>query len=632
VAIATTGQAVDLSIGTVSGSLSSVTSSGGASNVALTTLSTSGTFSLGSGALSGATGDAVVVTGGSGTVSYAGSVSNGASRAVRITGKTGGSVTLSGDINPGGAARGVEVANNSGGTTITLSGGAKRISTGTAAGVQILNNSGATVSFSGGGLSVTTTTADGFVATGGGTVVVSGSGNTLSATGGVALRVENTIIGASGLTFRGISADGGSNGIVLVSTGSIGGLAVTGDGSTSGSGGTIRNTSGDDGSTDGIGVRLESTHDVSLARMNLSNHANFAVRGHAVAGFALDGVRITGTNGSNAALNEGSVVLTELTGSGAIARSLISGGVQDNVRIENTTGTLTSLAFTQDTVEDNSSATGNYGVAALARGSAHMTVSVSGSLFRGNRAQAIRGDAAATSVLGVTVSGNTFVAGTPNQGTRGVDLTASADAQLTYDVDGNRIGTDGTTNQPLSNTGVNLFADNRSLMTGRVRNNTIWNAGAAIAGFGIRVFVNDTANVRTSVSGNTVNNVGFDNGLFIEASGADTQVPPAGTGTIDIALTDNTVNVLPQSLDAMRLQTRHNNRMCARISGNSSTAAANGFFGLFVRQTNASVFRIEGLTGLAGTFLAAQNPGVTAGVADNGGTFTAVAPNTCNIP
>jgi hypothetical protein len=257
---------------------------------------------------------------------------------------------------------------------------------------------------------------------------------------------------------------------------------------------------------------------------------------------------------------------------------------------------------------------------------------VSSSLFRGNHEQAIRGDASGTSALTITVSGNTVVAGSPNQGTRGVDITAVGDAQVTYDVDNNRVGTDGVTNQPLSNTGINIFADNRSTMSGRVRNNTVWNAGMTIPGFGMRVFVNDTANIRANISNNTVGNVGQDHGLLVEASGADTQVPPAGTGTIDVAVTGNTVNALTLALDAMRITSRHNNRVCARISGNASTTTANGFFGLFVRQSNASQFRIEGLTGSAGAYLATLNPAVTDGVADNGGVFTSVAANACNVP
>jgi hypothetical protein len=632
VGINTTGQAIDLNNGSVSGSLASITSTGGANNVSLTNLATTGTFVLGTGALSGATGDAFLVNGGTGAVSYAGSVTSTTALAAHIIGKTGGTVTLAGDINPAVAARGIDVSNNGGGTTVTFSGSSKKISTGSATGVSVANNAGATVNFSGGGLAVVTTTGTAFAANGGGSVSVTGTNNTLSSTGGVALNVDNTTIGAAGLVFRSISATGGSNGIILKNTGSNGGLSITGIANTTGSGGTIQNMLGADGTSDGVGVYLENTRAVLLNYLNLSDHANYAIRGIGVVGFAMDRVRITGTNGSNPADGEGSILLTELTGSGSISRSFVSGSVSDNIRVVNTTGTLTLLAFAQDTVQDNSSVSGGDGISILARSAATMTASVGSSFFKGNRGKAIRSDANATASLAITASSNTIVAGVTNQGTKGIEISATGDAQLGFDVDGNKVGTDGALNAPLSSTSIDVLGDSRSTLTGKVRNNQVWNAGSAIQGYGIRVFANDTSNIRASVSSNNVTNVGMDYGILVEASGADTQVPPAGTGTIDIGLTGNTVNVLSFALDAMRVQSRHNNRVCARISGNSSTNTALGFFGLLVRQTNASSFKIEGLAGPAGSFLAGMNPAVTDGVADNGGTFGSVSVNSCNIP
>src|SRR5215813_8747479 len=54
------------------------------------------------------------------------------------------------------------------------------------------------------------------------------SPNVLSSTGGTALSVVNTTIGANGMNFKSISANGGNHGIVLTST--SGNLTVTGDG------------------------------------------------------------------------------------------------------------------------------------------------------------------------------------------------------------------------------------------------------------------------------------------------------------------------------------------------------------------------------------------------------------------
>ena len=54
--------------------------------------------------------------------------------------------------------------------------------------------------------------------------------NTITTTTGTALNVANTTIGASGLTFRSISANGAANGIILNNTGALAGLTVTGTG------------------------------------------------------------------------------------------------------------------------------------------------------------------------------------------------------------------------------------------------------------------------------------------------------------------------------------------------------------------------------------------------------------------
>ena len=48
--------------------------------------------------------------------------------------------------------------------------------------------------------------------------------NTITSGPGTALNVANTTIGASGLTFQSISSNGGTNGIVLNTTGTLGGL------------------------------------------------------------------------------------------------------------------------------------------------------------------------------------------------------------------------------------------------------------------------------------------------------------------------------------------------------------------------------------------------------------------------
>ncbi|MDB4915480.1 MAG: Ig domain protein group 1 domain protein, partial [Gemmatimonadetes bacterium] len=90
--INTTVQAVSLATGTLTGGFTSTTSTGGSNNnISMTSVGSSGAFSFGSGALSGAPNDGIYINGGNGTWSYSGSVANasGASSAVNVFSMTG---------------------------------------------------------------------------------------------------------------------------------------------------------------------------------------------------------------------------------------------------------------------------------------------------------------------------------------------------------------------------------------------------------------------------------------------------------------------------------------------------------------------------------------------------------------
>ena len=184
-------------------------------------------------AVSGAGGDGIFVDGGDGTLNFGDtSVTGSAGDAVSVANRSGGTVTFGGPI------------------------------TGTGGGVSLTSNTGATIAFTG-TLTLSTDNAA-FSATGGGTVTATGAGSTLS--GVAALTVQNTTIGAAGLTFQSISSTGSSSdGIDLEDTGSSGGLTVTGTG-TPGSGGTIQNSQEE-------GIQLTSTDAPSFTDMAIQgNH------------------------------------------------------------------------------------------------------------------------------------------------------------------------------------------------------------------------------------------------------------------------------------------------------------------------------------------------------------------------
>lgn len=474
VAINTTGAGVDLT-GTASPAvnvvLTSLTSSGGTNSVKLTTLG--GTVNLGSGALNGASGNAFDVNGGTATVSYSGTIT-GSARAVNIVNKTGGTVTLSGQVSSSGAG---------------------------ATGVNLASNTGATINFTG-GLSLSTAGNDAFTATGGGTVSATQNNstiiNTVATTTGQALKVTSTTIGASGLTFRSISSNGGgNNGITLDTTGANAGLTVTGVGATPGSGGTIQNKTGADGSTSsGIGIYLNSTSGVSLNRMQLNGFQNFGIRGTNVTGFSLTNSTINGVNGTTEAggSEEGAIRFDGLFTSGSfptaqITGSTVQGGYSVNVRVQNTTGTLNRLLIDNCTLGpvDPSATHGGSSVLYDAASGATFNWTISNSSFTASRSHMLIATQHGGSRMDAIVSTNNFVnaaaaanilSGAAGILLQGGDLGA---ADLSFNITGNNISTP----SGAKGAGITIFKATNSTsgtFDGTIASNNIGVVGQTLSG------------------------------------------------------------------------------------------------------------------------------------------------------
>jgi hypothetical protein len=261
-----TGQALALTVGTVDASFSNVSASGAATGISLSNVN--GILTIGGGSMSNLSGSDFNISGGMANVAYAGTISNTAGQSINVSSKTGGTVAFSGAITDSGS------------------------------GISLSNNNGATVNFTG-GLSLSTGTNAAFSATGGGTVSATQNNtsivNTIATTTGTALNVSNTSIGASGLNFRSISANGATNGIVLSSTGTSGLFSVTGTGTTENSGGIIQNVGGD-------AVVLSTTTNVSLKNMTIGDtSATDTQNPDATNNIGDDGIQMTGvTPGSGA--------------------------------------------------------------------------------------------------------------------------------------------------------------------------------------------------------------------------------------------------------------------------------------------------------------------------------------------
>ena len=292
-----TGQALALNTGTVNGTIDSLTTtSSAADGVSLTAIA--GTFTITTGAISGATGDEFFVSAGTGVISYGGTISSNGGHAVSVQNKTGGSVTFSGGIT----------------------------ATAGSTGINLSANTGATINFSG-LLSLTTTTNPAFTATGGGTISATNTGSTITTTTATAVNVANTTISSSNLKFLSITSNTASanSGIVLNTTGNSGGLVVVGNGGTctsaaSCTGGSISNKTTN-------GISLTNTFGTSLSNMNISTNGNTGGGANGILGTTVTNLSLIGCNISNNGLVAGQdeVNLTDLFGTCAVTNTTING-------------------------------------------------------------------------------------------------------------------------------------------------------------------------------------------------------------------------------------------------------------------------------------------------------------------
>jgi hypothetical protein len=608
------GPALDLSAGDVVGAFDALSSTG-STGAGIRLAGVGGGLSAAGGSITGSAGAGVEVLGGAGTFSYGGDIAVAGPLAVSVTGRTGGALTFAGTIAATGS--GIEVQSNTGGT-IAFNGGSKALSTGSNTGVHLANNAGATIFFGGGGLVIGTTTGDGFRATGGGTVTVTGAGNTVTSAGGAAVRVENTMIGASGLTFRSVSATGGTSGIVLNHTGALNGMQVTGSG-VAGSGGTIQGTNGD-------AVRLDDARNVYLTSMIIQNNAGSGIAGADVTSFKLEASSVL-NNSDNAAADEAGIRFDNLFGTSAIDGSTVAGSVKDNARIVNTAGLL-SLSVNGSTFRDNA-ATGNEGLRLLAAGNAQMTVNVAGSHFARNRTTGLSATTSGSGVLDVTVTG-----GSLQSNNSGINLVHGSAGALTFDVLNIPVIT-GQASAPINMNRL-ATASAGSTFAGTVSGNTIGATGVAnsgaTAGPGIRAVSNGTGGALTmAITGNTIREVA-NRGIDVLARDGSSAINATITGN-NIALTSS-LALEGIRVDAGALST-DGVKVCAAISGN--TVATPFTNAIRVRQRfTLSTFNLAGYAGAptdnaaVSAFLVSTNTAAPVATDNGGPGFTGVA--SCPTP
>jgi hypothetical protein len=548
--------------------------------------------------ISGSGGSELRLTGNAtGTISVGSTITNGASGiGADIAGRTGGTTTLSGNITSGGGT-GVSVSSNSGGS-IAFAGS---VTTTAGTGVSESSNSGGTISFTNaitasggpginlnsnpntsmsftGTLQLSTGTSAAFAATGGGTVTSTSTASTITTTTGTGVSVVNTSIGASDLTFRSVDVDGNdtlpTNGILLNNTGSSGGLIVTGTGST-GSGGTIRDTSGDP-------VSATSTTDLSLDGVTVTSNLGTGIDGSSVDGMVLDQVTIT-DNGDNAATDDSGIDLIGLTGTNggahptSITNSTITNNFEFEIQITNSSGTLGNLQMSGNTVSANGLQLSHGNLFNfLALGNANMTLNMTSGSFTGN----------------TDTSGGKIVTATGTQcdhsGTGGT-MTCNI-SNTTYT--NNNVGpqasvANGGNMQSDFNTvtatggrahGVNYFvaASYTGSFGATLRNSTVGTLGvpgsASSLGFGVRMQmegVSTAASVRLAVTNNIVQETSSFNLINVNQGIAG----QTSTTPVNATITGNTLRnsgaraILVSQNNATDADSAGNT--CADVSGNT---------------------------------------------------------------
>jgi hypothetical protein len=565
----------------------------------------------------------VLISGGTGNVTIAAPISSTAGRAVDIQNRTSGAVTFTGAITDAG---GTGILLNANGTsTFSFSGG------------LTLNGAGTTFTATNPSLTGTLTL------TGTNTI-----GATTPPTSGTALNVTNVTIGASGLTFRSISANGVTNGIVLNNTGATAGLIVTGNAgtctnanTTGCSGGEIRNTTGADtaGATPpGTGIVLNNTIAPSLTRMWIHDNSNFAIRGTSVQGFTMANTVINGVNGTNDGFDEGAVSFTNLTGSASVTTSFIGGAIEHNMQVLNSSGTLNRLTVTGTTFGGMDTTFGSDGLLVESAGTAVMNVTVDGNTFTSARGDHFQySNTTAAQAGDVVFTNNTITNNHPAVVSGGGGIRV---------VGGNNTGQNGSITFNVSNNTMRgargtALAVNKlggtGTYSGTIANNAVGATGVqgsgSLEGSGIFVLSDGGGTYTASITGNTVRQ--YDNdGIFMQTGGSGV----IGSGTMNVTVTGNTVTEPEtQAPGALATNGFHLNggttvgdtyQICLNLSGNTlagsgqDTIPPGSTFGDFrLRQRQSTTVRLPGYAGGATdvaavvTFLQGQNPGGESGVA-----------------
>lgn len=562
---------------------------------------------------------------------------DGSGTAVQISGAAGGDILIGSAVAVTATGRAVSVSGRTSGTVAF----SRTVSTAnaTAGGVALSGNTGATVSFAAVLLSGV---GPAFSATGGGTVTVSGVNSTLRSTAGTALTVQNTTIGAAGLTFQRIDSSGGSNGILLRNTGTSGSLTVTGN-STGTCGGTLTATGAPNvnpvdadctggliSASTGSGISLENTTAPSFTRIRVTGSGDDGISARNVAGLTVVNSNISsngnaeGENGVDLGGSD-ATPYAGVTGTVTITDTAIGGSGDTNLFSGTSSGT-TTLSLLRNRIYGTTAAGAKDGIRVHATSGGTVDLTVTGSFVTGNVGEQVQVVSSGTgTVQRAAISRNTTWAGG-----RGIQLAAGGNpftGTLAFDVADNAI-------RSISGPAVAVIGTNvdGTGYAGHVRRNIIGTNGVAgscaSAGDGVLVSTEDGSGAITvGIADNTVNRC-VGRGIAVEATGA--------AAAVNATVASNTVSLSDggssEALSvAIGIQPADTGRSCLSTSSNVLVGGPAKTGDLFLAH-RYGVLDLAGATGTpnaiaVGVWLSNANPASSSNVVTTpiNGSYSGVA-------
>jgi hypothetical protein len=277
----------------------------------------------------------------------------------------------------------------------------------------------------------------------------------------------------------------------------------------------------------------------------------------------------------------------------------VSGSSEDNVRITPTSGVLTNLSISGSTIGPNSPASGGNGVALIGTGSAVATVTVTGSLFRGNRGAGFLSNFAGSGGHTVVVADSGF-----RDNGRAVSLAANGNAGLHFSVTNNLeiVRSASSAIELLSSSDTSSATQVVGTISGNVVGNGNPDSGSR-DWHGIAVDLRGDERSVVAVTGNTVRHADL-MGIFL--TDADFGANPGPPSDADFTVRDNAVRDVDDNSGfpcgapwGTVLDFRHTTVGCLDMAGNESAespAACPDTAKFRVRQRNTSTVQFERLS------------------------------------